>query len=213
MKSPMPRPNAGVRAVVVAIHGILTRTTSPSWPDQLDAFLLDCKVERRHYFAGPFPIFETFVWNRMRSRVLADQIAFLPSVFPLHFVAHSNGCDIALKTIQLLAKRGRYVDTVILTGSVTDPDVKKSGVLKLVKSGALGRAYAYCGDRDLPLRLPFKWPYKDLGRRGWMLDGEPYEELRVRTRMYCGYGHGDYFATEHRNITFATMRADMNLPA
>jgi len=207
----MPWPSPGVRAVIVAIHGILTRTTSPSWPDHLDAFLTDCKVERRDYFAGPFPIFETFLWNRIRARELADEVCLLDPKMTVHFVGHSNGCDIALKTIKILASRGRHVYTMILTGSVSDPDVEKSGVMQLIESGALGRAYAYCGDRDLPLALPLKWPYKDLGRRGWMRANEPYEELRIRTRMFAGYGHGDYFVPRNRRATFTMMRADMCL--
>lgn len=210
----MVNSDSKVRAIIVAIHGILTRTTSPSWPDALDAFLPDCKVERRYYFAGPFPIFEHFVKNPRLARVLADEIAMvkrnLPGV-PLHFVAHSNGCDIALQTIQLLAKRGIRTDSAILTAAVIDPDVDRSGVTKLILDRQLGRAYAYCSKLDRALALPLKWPYKDLGRTGWMASGEPFRSLSVITRRFDGYDHCDYFAPAHERATFAQMQRDMGL--
>lgn len=203
-------------ALVVAIHGILTRTTAPSWPDHLDAFLRDVKVEKRDYVASPFAPWNVFVKNRRIAHGLADELALhYPSLTreppALHFVAHSNGCDIAMKTIQILAARGIRTETVILTGSVTDPDIYGSGVAQLVDAQMLGRAYAYCGDRDLPLRLPLKWPYRSLGREGWKLNGEAYEDVRIRTRWFLGFGHGSYFESEHRTATFTQFRSDFGL--
>lgn len=202
-----------VRAVVVAIHGILTRTTSPSWPDHLNAFLRDCKVERRDYWAWPFPRLNVFVRNRLASRSLAEELELLVTgedALPLHFVAHSNGCDIALKTVRRLADRGIRTETVILTGSVTEPDVEKSGVAELVDSGMLGTAFAYCSADDVPLKVPLKWPYKSLGCEGWKLNGRSYEDPRIRTRWFAG-GHGAYFCVGRRKTVFAQMRSDLGL--
>ena len=201
------------RAAVVAIHGILTSTTDKSWPDDLNEFLLDCKVERRDYFAGPLSVVNVFIRNGIHARALARELEPLSRSLPLHFVGHSNGTDIALKTIKILASRGVRVETAIFTGSVLDPDVEKSGILKLIESRMLGRAYAYCSGADLPLRIPWllKWPYKDLGVCGWKREGQPYEEIRIRTRQYPKYGHGGYFSTENREHVFNQMRLDMAL--
>lgn len=206
----------GVKAIVVAIHGILTRTTSPSWPDALDGYLVDCKVERRYYFAGPFPIFEHFLWNRMRASALAQEIALLHSTMPdvpIHFVAHSNGCDIAAYTIERLAKRQIHVETAILTAGVVDPQVKSSPFARMVATGWLQRAYAYCSRSDLALGLTghLKWPYKDLGLSGWMDGDLPYVGAGLITRRFDGYDHSDYFAPENERTTFAEMRSDMGI--
>lgn len=203
-----------MKAVVIAVNGILTPTNAPSWPDYLDAFLEDCKVERRDYFAGPFPIWNVFVKNRYLAHELAAEITLVADrwpTLPINFVAHSNGSDIALKAINLLARQGLKVSTAILVGSVTDPDVERSGVRKLIHAGMLGRAFAYCGDRDRALGIPLKWPYRNLGICGWQLDGKSYIEPRITTRQFKGYGHSDYFVPWNREKTFAQMRADMEL--
>lgn len=203
-------------ALVVAIHGILTRTTAPSWPDHLDAFLRDVKVEKRDYVASPIAPWNVFVKNRRIAHGLADELALhYPSLTreppALHFVAHSNGCDIAMKTVQILAARGIRTETVILTGSVTDPDIERSGIAKLILDEKLGKAFAYCSGRDLPLRLPLKWPYKNLGVTGWQSKGHLFDAPRIKTRRFPTFGHGDYFADANRMATFAQIRHDMEI--
>jgi hypothetical protein len=89
-------PPAGVRAVVVAIHGILTRTTTRSWPDLLRAYLAhECSVVTRDYSALPIAPLNVFIKNRVHASALASELEILPRDLPIHFVAHSNGCDIA----------------------------------------------------------------------------------------------------------------------
>lgn len=201
-----------MRAIVVATHGVLTRTTKPSWPDYADLAFADCKVEKRDYWAFPFPRINVWIKNRVHASALAAELELLAELGkPFHFIGHSNGTDVNLKTIKILAERGIATETAIFTGSILDHDVERSGIAELIDSKMLGRAYAYCSTSDLPLALPLKYPYRDLGRRGWTLNGKPYEEPRIRTRFFEGFGHGDYFAPEHRDETFRLMRIDMGL--
>lgn len=196
--------------LVVAIHGILTNQTEASWPDRLDAHLWDCKVLKREYAAGPFPIWNTFIKNHQLAAKLVAELALFGEYWQFHIVAHSNGCDVALKTAKQLAARGRRVETLILTGSITHPSVTKSGVLELVREDRIGRAFAYCSEGDLPLRLPFRWPYYDLGRRGWADVPDDLSD-RIVTRWFPGYGHGGYFGAENRGATFERFREDMGI--
>lgn len=200
------------RAVIAAVHGILTRNTIAQWPDHLRAAFLDCAVVTREYWAWPFPRLNVFVKNPIHARALAADLELVLPTLPLHIVAHSNGCDVAVKTVQLLAAKGIRTETLILTGSVTDPDVHESGIWKLIASGMLGKAFAYISPTDGPLSVPsvLKWPYKDLGRVGWVRRGDSYQDLRIRTRIFPG-GHSGYFLPEQRAETFRLMRADMGL--
>ena len=209
-----------MRPLVVAIHGILTGQTDASWPDRLvaDCLSRDVPALKREYVAGPFPHLNVWWKNPRHAEALANEIRLFDGVrsgeWALHFVGHSNGCDIALQTVRMLADLNIRVQSLILTASVTHPDVLSSGVLGLVMSGRLRRAVAYCSDGDLPLRIPtlLKWPYRDLGRKGWLRDGSRYQlGTSIYTRWFPGYGHGDYFASGNREATFRLFREDMEL--
>ena len=138
-------------------------------------------------------------------------------------VSHSNGTDIALKAVKALAARGIPTKTLIVIGSVLKPDIAKNGVMDLLESGDLERAVCYCSASDTVLRFG-RWSagYSDLGRRGWLLQGEDVNGIPLfapscRSRMECfsrrfqDYGHGTYFADAHRDATFAMIREDMGL--
>jgi hypothetical protein len=217
-----------MRNLIVLIHGILTRTTDPSWPDRFSAYLHQrvaghLQVEKRDYFAGPLPIWNHFVRNPRIAKGLAKEIALyvndvrypewpdLNDTWRIYFAAHSNGCPIALRTALELARMGIPTEAMVLTASVTDPDVRRSGVLDMVRSGVLRRAVLYASDSDLPLRLPLKWPYRDAGRRGWTMAELPFSAPGVITRRFDGYGHGGYFARENRMHTFAMIRQDFGI--
>src|SRR2546427_5225070 len=110
-----------MKAIVAAIHGILTNQTDPSWPDQFDAWMFErdpeVKVLKKEYRAGPFPRWNCWVKDPLLARSLANELElFLQnSVTPsLHhsalpsawLVAHSNGAVIALLTAKILIERG-----------------------------------------------------------------------------------------------------------
>lgn len=157
-----------MRALVVVLHGILTRQTDPSWPDRFDAWLAnrdpEMRVLKKEYAAGPFPRWNCWVQDRRLARSLEHEIllfasspfsgskspkASSPSLLPpTWFLAHSNGAVIALSVTQRLASRGCWVGGLILTGAACEPDVRRNGVLEWTASGRLGAAVAYSSSED-----------------------------------------------------------------
>ena len=149
-----------MKLILIAIHGILTAQTNPSWPDQFDAWMFRrdprVKVLKKEYAAGPFPRWNCFVKDRRLAESLANEVELLigqeslsPSTW---FLAHSNGAVIALETTKRLIERGHRVGGLILTGAASEADLERNRVLEWVRSGALGAAAAYCAadDRLLP---------------------------------------------------------------
>jgi hypothetical protein len=244
-----------MRPIIVLAHGILTRQTVASWPDQFHAWLerQDSSTPTPHpialkkeYIAGPFPLWNVLVKNRLLARGLAAEVAlffrqnlqneqnsnsdnFVNSVSnpQLHFIAHSNGTDVALKTIQLLADRGIVTDTLIAIGSVLPSDIERNGVLDLLLKGHLRRAIAYSSLRDYAIRVgQHTVGYGSLGRHGWTLNVRALlsvtADLEVRTpavigggqiftRRFDDFGHSTYFDPTHREQTFALLARDCGL--
>src|SRR6266567_7557972 len=115
-----------MRAIVAAIHGILTNQTDPSWPDKLDAWMFyrdpEVKVLKKEYRAGPFPHWNCWLKDPLLARSLANELELfllrsksgLPircrTGFPLVWlVAHSNGAVIALLAAKSLIDRGYQI--------------------------------------------------------------------------------------------------------
>jgi len=67
-----------MKTIVVAIHGILTSQTDPSWPDRLDAWMYrrdaNVKVLKKEYRAGPFPRWNCWFKDPLLGRGLANEI-------------------------------------------------------------------------------------------------------------------------------------------
>jgi hypothetical protein len=230
------------RPIIAAVNGILTRQTVVSWPDLFHAWCRQTfpatsqpDVLKKEYFALPLPSFNVFFKNWLLARGLAAEIERLVKLDPeellppIHFISHSNGTDIVLKTIKMLAKRGIRTNTAIFIGSVLRSDVTNNGILKLIGEEHLTKAFAYCSNSDRALLVPRVLPwcaYGTLGISGWTIAkqelptieaGRMYA-LRARTtpydvvtRRFDRYGHGDYFSKELINSTFRRAVADMGM--
>lgn len=207
------------RPLVVAINGILTPPSGVRWVDYFQAYCdaHDIPCDTREYMAGPFPIWNTFVRNRRQAASLARELLLYQGVATgmreISLVAHSNGCDIALRAARLLNARGIPIHRLVLLAAVTDPDVHNSGVLPAVENGLIGAAYAYCSLADPVLRIPIcvKWPYRSLGITGWSLNQAPYQSSAIVTRQFRIFGHGDYFNGVNRVDIFDQIRKDIDL--
>ena len=63
-----------MRPIIVLAHGILTRQTVASWPDQFHSWLelelhgANANVLKKEYIAGPFPLWNVLVKNRLLAR-------------------------------------------------------------------------------------------------------------------------------------------------
>ncbi len=226
--------------LLVAIHGILTRQTDPSWPDRLDAWLSrqapGVRVLKKEYAAGPFPRWNCWVKNPRLCRGLVAEILLFqkaPGAAPrVWIVAHSNGALIALGTVRLLASRGCTVAGIILIGAACEADIERNGVRDWITSGELGRAIAYCAadDRVLPappakcslrgwLYRQLARPYGSLGRSGWMARGQRIREFAPEftkhqtpriLSRWFAGGHSGYFSREHITFTFRQILRDMS---
>lgn len=207
------------RPLIVAINGILTPPSGVRWVDYFQAYCdeADIPCDTREYFAGPIPIWNTFVRNRRQAAALVKELLLYQGVATgmreISLVGHSNGCDIALRAARLLMARGIPVHRLILIASVTDPDVEASGVLRAVANGLLGGALAYSSLSDSVLRIPIclKWPYRSLGVTGWTLNGKHYHSREIVTRQFRILGHGDYFNPVNRTDIFDQIRKDVDL--
>jgi pimeloyl-ACP methyl ester carboxylesterase len=226
-----------MKTILVAIHGILTNQTDPSWPDQLDAWMYQrdakMKVLKKEYCAGPFPRWNCWFKDPLLGRGLANEVElFLSSCTPapaLWFVAHSNGTVIALLAAKRLVELGHNVSGMILTGAACEADIDKNHVGQWLWDGRLGSAIAYSSIEDKVLPEPSgssRWgfraiysvlarPYGSLGRTGWLQDGRPVPNLdrpisTLRTRWFAG-GHSTYFALEHIDRTFEQIYQDITV--
>lgn len=146
-----------MHTLLVALHGILTRQTDPSWPDRLDAWMArrdpGVKVLKKEYAAGPFPRWNCVVKNPRLARALEAEILLFVengrfALPPTWLVAHSNGAVIALRVTQRLIARGHRVGGLILTGAACPADVRANGVWNWCQTGRLGAAIAYCSAED-----------------------------------------------------------------
>lgn len=207
------------RPLVVAINGILSPPSGVRWVDYFQAYCdeHDIPCDTREYMAGPFPVWNTFVRNRRQAAALVRELLLYQGVATglreISFVAHSNGCDIALRAARLLNARGIPMHRVILIAAVTTSDIRDSGVLPAVENGLIGAAYAYCSRADSVLRIPIcvKWPYGSLGITGWSMNHAPYKSSAIVTRRFDTLGHGDYFNATNRPDIFDQIRKDMDL--
>jgi hypothetical protein len=118
---------------------------------------------------------------------------------------------------------------MIVTGSALFSDMEENGLRELLKSGHLGKVFAYCSPDDDGIAHLERWygrllqpVYGSLYARGLMLDGERVglqidgyapasPGFQIYTRWFPGYDHGEWFYPENIQETFATFIQDMHL--
>lgn len=219
------------------LHGILTRRTSSSWPKHLAGYAANLSAvttDALYYHAGPLPWWNTIFKNPRLARELLSRTqarrAYAPDLPRLHIVAHSNGADVAVRSMQRRARVGIRTETAILTGAAIHSNVVKSGLVELMDAGWLGRAFAYSSPNDIVVRRLEVVPggYGSLGSRGFRRAGEETglrvegyqpideggwgaEKHRFVTRVFPGFGHGEYFSEEERVRCFECILADCGI--
>jgi len=155
-----------MKAIIAAIHGIMTNQTDPSWPDKFDAWMYDrdpeVKVVKKEYRAGPFPRWNCWVKDPRLAASLANELELFlhdsrtPALRhanfpPLWLVAHSNGAVIALLATKRLIGRGYPVAGLILTGAACEADIYKNQIFEWYCQLQLGAAISYSSKEDLVL--------------------------------------------------------------
>jgi hypothetical protein len=229
-----------MRPLVYALNGILTRQTVASWPDEFAAWCehegVNAQIVRKEYFAGLWPWWNRLVRNPRIARgivaeILADRAYHIGDGRDIHFVAHSNGTHIAVEAVKQLARRGIRTHTIILAGSILNPDIESNGIAELMREGLLLNAYAYISRKDSAVGFT-RWyvirrlcAYRDLGVTGWKANGQPLTPMHMVcrrddaapdprwcfTRDFTPHDHGTYFDKDHRDQTFTQIREDLGL--
>lgn len=205
----------------VAVHGILTGRSLPTWPERFELWaasaLPGVTVFTDQYAAGPFPWWNVF-WQNPRAANNVDAIVenYLDGMEPgdvaVHFVGHSNGCDIIRRSAIRLMRRGYRVESVLMFSAPCHSSVARMGFKPYVDDGSLGRLVVYAADDDdvlaptadwskplTVLKNLVRWPYGNAGRVG-LTDGQefvvrngPEITRTTATRFFPGWGHGDFF--------------------
>ncbi len=203
--------------LVVAIHGILTNTTARSWVDRFDewAWAQDpaVRVLKKEYWGGPVPAFNVWVRNHNLAKSLTAEILGFARMgaCPIHIVAHSNGCDVALKLAHRLSGIGVRLGTMVLVGAACEADVVRSGIFALVSGKGVAQAIAYCSAADEALASRLIWPYGRLGRTGWRIGDAEFIHGKIFTRWFTPHAHGEYFEGENAETTFDRAWRDCGL--
>jgi len=203
--------------LIIAVHGILTGETSAAWQDRFKHFVWlrgvgacggGVDVQNREYKAGPFPMWNVFVKNHFLASALADFVLdYAEDGADISFLAHSNGADVALKTIKALARENLATRALVCIAGAIQSDVMRTGIADLIHDGKLGRAVAYCSHSDEALRLAAIWPYGHLGRDGFTSSDADHTAVlfdsgSITTRFYPDFGHSTYFDADHEKQTF-----------
>lgn len=202
-----PRVSGGI--LIGAIHGILTGTMDASWCDAFDAWCRQkdptARVLRKEYMAGPIPAWNVWYRNpRLARSLVAEVEEFMErGGGAVYLVAHSNGCDVALKVARLLIANGTPVRGMVLTSGACQEDVKRSGVLRWAADGMLGRAIARSSKNDVVLRSKAIWPYGRLGYTGWTIEGAEFIDTSgiIRT-VWINDGHNTFLTRLRFDKTF-----------
>jgi hypothetical protein len=169
----------------VLAHGILTRTTRASWPDELAAWLHGTgaaghvRVVSGWYYELPLP---RLAWwrNRRRAAALASRVLGHLAEEPgaeVVCVGHSNGCAIVHGLVRILLAAGHRVRAIVYSAAAVPARQAARDVRGWLEGGRLGWAQAWVSRRDRVLGLVrlvpgiLTWPWGHLGRTGW---GEPW---------------------------------------
>ena len=212
--------------LIVAIPGIRTPQTASAWQEHFSAYIDEREDDggpriytlEKQYWAGTFPIINHFVINPFLARTLAKEIVsnYLKPEFAwkveapdVSFIVHSNGADVAIQTIELLAKWGHGTRAAVFIAGAVNPDARANGINKLVADGMLGAVFAYSSESDQVLgKIPalLLWPYGRAGCEGFT---HVENAARVRMRWFEDFDHGTYFWPDHEQQTFAQAIADI----
>lgn len=210
------------KVLIVAIHGILTGRSSPTWPERLEIWAAErfvhASVLTDHYTAGPFPLWNCFVQNPRAAasiaQVVEEWLEASEHHVDVHFVAHSNGCDIVRRAAIELMDRGHQVQSILMVSGPVSDSVAGMGLASYLDEGVLDRLVVYAADKDAVLaprpswRKPWtflsamaRWPYGNAGKVGltdgdvWVQNAGPViaADVNSATRFFPGWGHGDFF--------------------
>lgn len=192
-----------VRPIVGLCHGILTRSTRASWPDEFSGLvngsraLLEPVVVASEYFGWPLPGLLTRWQNRRESYDLARRLSVQAyrahdrgEVPAISLAGHSNGALIALETARLLHDWGLRVDSIVLIAAAIPRRRATRWAKRLLAAGAVREVHAWVAGDDPVLRPlgsvagVLAWPWGALGVAGWAGNCEPIAGMPQASQAY-----------------------------
>lgn len=157
------------------------------------------QAESIRYLCGP--IGRAF---RQQSRI--DVVTHFLEVYQgrqIHLVGHSNGCDLAVRS---LAQSGVRVESLHLVAGACEADFAANGLNEALQSNRLGRCLVYRGGKDRALALAHTLPGRLLGYGTLGLSGPLQVDAGIRDRVgeivWPAFGHSTCWLPEHSDTTF-----------
>lgn len=207
--------------VVGLFHGILTGSSSPTWPtfgtgwfgERFPRVATVCSA----YFALPLPRIEA-LRNRGRSRALIREILVecgcQGPATPISLVSHSNGAVLALQVARELIARGIPIRAMVLIAPALRTGPASREIAGWLGSGMLDYALLVRPTRDLLIKTIganwrtklFSWPWGSLGSDGW--DVEATQDVFPNipeTIDLPDMGHSDPVSYTHREWLFESV--------
>jgi pimeloyl-ACP methyl ester carboxylesterase len=187
--------------IYIFVNGILTIPAhADNWTGRAVTWVqlnTSHKAEKVEYFTG---IVSRWIGDGARARKLAKTIKFyLAKQWRIVLVGHSNGCDVILDALQLLA--WPHIHGVHLISAACEADFGKNGLN--AAGSRVGHLSIYIAERDWALMLADTLParllgYGVLGKDGPKNSTWKAEPDRVVRR---DFGHGGWFTEKQFDAT------------
>lgn len=183
--------------VFICINGINTLPgDSDGWTDRAVTWLhlhTEACAEKWEYVAGALT-------RRLRQAERAEAIARMAGYYfsrgwTVSFIAHSNGCDLVARVLELLAPRARHVRSVHLFAPAAD----EIDFLQALRTRRLGWCFLYGSPNDRALQLAgvsrrlFGWAGLGYGSMGLGLSPEGTKQPHLYAFTEPDYGHSTWF--------------------
>jgi len=205
------------KRVYIYVNGILNYPGSADgWTDRAVTWThVHCsqagyRAEKFEYMAGAIL---RRIFQQRRANKLARMISYYdPEKWHVILVAHSNGCDVALRALHLL--EGRYIKEVHLIAAACDADMFRNGLAGMIRDKILGRVFVYIGGNDRPMKWAritgkvLRW----IGLGYGALGAEEPEDVALiigerRVVYEEDFGHSSWFTDENFDETMMFVTA------
>lgn len=207
-----------MRWVVIVINGILAWPgNSHGWTDRAVTLIhqlarwFPCPViaEKYEYFRG---VLFRWLWRQELVDDIAGQMdSYHAGGDRVCVVAHSNGCDLALRAVRDTGARGVVLH---LIAGAADPDFEANGLNRLIENGTVARVHWWRCGRDVALNwLAPATRFATAKRAGFQSGGAIQDESNyridqsVRSKVafhdFPDLGHSDLLSVERLERTLA----------
>ena len=143
------------RWVVIVINGILAWPgSSKGWTDRAVTWIMQHAPAWGTVLSEKYEYWRGVLFRWWGRQGLVDDISDLMSGYHANgfarvcIVAHSNGCDLALRAVRDTGARGVVLH---LVAGAADPDFESNGLNRLIENGTVARVHWWRCGRDVAL--------------------------------------------------------------